>query len=87
MRPFIAGGAGFTNFVLPGSSVSQGGGTMKFGVNYGFGVKTRVTDKWLMRVDFRQYTSPKPDFGLSAISPPQGWVKMNEISLGVAYCL
>ena len=34
---------------------------MKFGVNYGGGVKVRVTDKWLMRLDFRQYTSPKPD--------------------------
>lgn len=86
VRPFIAGGAQFTNFIYPGYTVSQGGGSMKFGLNYGFGVKTRVTDKWLMRVDFRQYTSPKPDFGLSAI-PPQGWVKMNEISLGVAYCL
>lgn len=86
VRPFVAGGAQFTNFVFPGYSVSQGGGKMKFGLNYGFGVKTRVTDKWLMRVDFRQYTSPKPDFGLSA-EAPQGWVKMNEISLGVAFCL
>lgn len=86
VRPFVAGGVGFTNFIYPGYSVSQGGGSMKFGLNYGGGVKVKVTDKWLMRMDFRQYTSPKPDFGLSA-TPPQGWIKMNEISLGVAFCL
>jgi opacity protein-like surface antigen len=86
VRPFVAGGAQFTNFIIPGGSVSQGGGKMKFGLNYGGGVKVKVTDKWLMRVDFRQYASPKPDFGLSA-TPPQGWLRMNEISLGVAYCL
>lgn len=86
VRPFVAGGVGFTNFIFPGGSVSQGSGSMKFGLNYGGGLKVRVTDKWLMRMDFRQYTSPKPDFGLSA-TPPQGWVKMNEVSLGVAYCL
>jgi opacity protein-like surface antigen len=86
VRPFIAGGAQFTNFIIPGGSVSQGSGSMKFGLNYGGGVKVKVTDKWLMRMDFRQYVSPKPDFGLSA-TPPQGWIKMNEISLGVAFCL
>ena len=89
VRPFVAGGVGFTNFILPGSSVSQGGGKMKFGLNYGGGVKVRVTDKWLMRLDIRQYTSPKPDFAdFGVILPaPQGWIKMNEFSLGVAYCL
>ena len=86
VRPFMAGGVGFTNFVYPGYTVSQGGGKMKFGLNYGFGVKTKVTDKFLIRLDFRQYVSPKPDFGLSA-TPPQGWIRMNEISMGVAYCL
>jgi hypothetical protein len=50
------------------------------------GLKVRVTDKWLMRMDFRRYASPKPDFGLAA-TPPQGWIRMNEVSLGVAFCL
>jgi opacity protein-like surface antigen len=86
VRPFVAGGAQFTNFIPPGGSVSQGNGTMKFGVNFGGGVKVKVTDKWLMRVDFRQYLSPKPDFFQSTIAP-QGWIRMNEISMGVAYCL
>ena len=89
VRPFVAGGVGFTNFILPGSSVSQGGGKMKFGLNYGGGVKVKITDKWLMRMDFRQYASPKPDFADFGVvlPPPQGWIKMNEVSLGVAFCL
>ncbi len=86
VRPFIAGGAQFTNFIPPGGSVSQGSGVMKFGLNYGGGVKVKMTDKWLIRLDFRQYASPKPDFFQSTIAP-QGWIRMNEISMGVAYCL
>ena len=62
IRPFIAGGGQFSNFIFPGASVTSGGGQMKFGLNYGFGVKTRITDRWLVRVDFRQYATPKPDF-------------------------
>lgn len=86
VRPFVAGGAQFSNFIPPGGSVSQGNGTMKFGVNYGAGVKVRTTDKWLIRLDFRQYLSPKPDF-FQSTTAPQGWIRMNEISMGVAYCL
>ena len=84
VRPFVAGGGQFSNFIPPGGSVSQGSGSMKFGLNYGGGVKVRVTDKWLMRVDFRQYASPKPDW---LATPPSGWIRMNEVSMGVAFCL
>lgn len=88
IRPFIAGGAQFSNFIFPGTSVTAGGGKMKFGVNYGFGVKTRITDKWLVRVDFRQYATPKPDFDeLGSTTPPQGWLKMNDISVGFGFTL
>jgi opacity protein-like surface antigen len=84
VRPFVAGGAQFSNFIPPGGSVSQGSGSMKFGLNYGGGVKVRVTDKWLMRLDYRKYVSPKPDWFENA---PSGWIRMNEVSMGVAYCL
>ncbi len=89
IRPFIAGGAQFTNFMFPGYSVtSGGGGQMKFGLNYGFGVKARVTEKWLVRLDYRQYATPKPDFAeLGALTPPHGWLRMNEISGGFAFTL
>jgi opacity protein-like surface antigen len=84
VRPFIAGGAQFSNFVPPGSSATSGGGDTKFGVNYGAGVKVRATDKFLVRIGVHQFLSPKPDWFIEA---PQGWLRINEISLGVSYTL
>ncbi len=84
VRPFISGGAQFNNYVFPGLSVTSGGGTTKFGVNYGAGIKVRTSDRFLMRLDFHQYLSPKPDWFLE---PPKGWLRMNEVSVGFAYTL
>jgi len=86
IRPFIAGGGQFSNFVPPGSSVSYGGGEMKFGGNYGAGVKVRTSDRFLIRLDFRQYLSPKPDF-FPSVTAPQGWLRLNEISAGFSYTM
>ena len=55
VRPFAAGGGHFANYQYPGQSVSQGGGSMKFGYNYGGGVKVKVTEMFLIRFDVRQY--------------------------------
>jgi len=85
IRPFIAGGGQFSNFVPPGASVSYGGGEMKFGVNYGAGVKVRTSDRFLIRLDFRQYLSPKPDFNFP--TAPEGWLRLNEISAGFSYTM
>ena len=79
VRPFATGGVGFANYVPPGSSATSGGGSNKFGVNYGGGVKVRVTHLFGARLDIRQYTTPKP-FGL-ALS--EGWLRQTEISGGV----
>jgi len=84
VRPFIAGGVQFSNFVPPGSSATSGGGDTKFGVNYGGGVKIRVTEKFLVRLGAQQFISPKPDWFIEA---PKGWLRMNEISLGVSYTM
>lgn len=83
IRPFVAAGPHFSNFIFPGQSVSYGGGSTKFGVNYGGGVKFRVTTNLGFRVDFRQYLTGKPfDF------PNQtGKFKQNEISIGVSLML
>src|SRR6185436_5943869 len=35
VRPFATGGVMFNNYVPPGSSATQGGGSTKFGFNYG----------------------------------------------------
>ena len=60
IRPFVTGGGHFSNFVPPGSSASYGQGSTKFGVNYGGGVKARISEKYQVRVDFRQYVTGKP---------------------------
>ncbi|MDZ4797180.1 MAG: outer membrane beta-barrel protein [Bryobacteraceae bacterium] len=84
VRPFVTGGGHFTNFVPPGASATQGGGSTKFGVNYGGGVKVKLTDKYLFRVDYRQNLQGKP-FGDSL--PVSGWLKLNQISAGISFTL
>ncbi|HEY2844385.1 MAG TPA: outer membrane beta-barrel protein [Bryobacteraceae bacterium] len=78
IRPFATGGVGFANYVPPGSSAGSGGGDNKFGVNYGGGVKVRLTSLFGARLDVRQYTTPKP-FNLPL---KEGWLRQNEISAG-----
>ncbi len=79
IRPFATGGVGFANYTPPGSSAAQGGGSNKFGFNYGGGVKVRVAGPYALRFDMRQYTTPKP-FGLPLSS---GWIRINEVSAGI----
>lgn len=83
IRPFVTGGVHFSNFVPPGSSAAQGGGTTKFGVNYGAGLKIRVSPIFLIRFDLRQYGTPKP-FPLFNRS---GWLRQNEYSIGFSFVL
>jgi opacity protein-like surface antigen len=84
IRPFAAAGIHFSNFVPPGSSASYGGGQTKFGFNYGGGVKVKVANNWLVRFDFRQYETGKPDF---KVFSPHGRLFQNEISAGFAFAL
>lgn len=83
IRPFVTGGVHFSNFVAPGSSATQGGGSTKFGINYGAGLKVRLTTMFAARVDYRQYVTGKP-FDLPGAS---GKLKQNVISLGLAFVL
>ena len=78
VRPFVIGGVHFSNFVPPGSSATSGGGDNKFGFNYGAGIKARVSSKFGVRFDVRQFTNPKP-FGLLNAS---GWIRQTEVSGG-----
>ena len=84
VRPFVAGGVHFSNFVPPGASAQYGQGENKFGVNYGAGIKVRVAENWQVRFDFRQYETGKPNFG---IFTPSGRLLQNEISVGVGFVL
>ena len=85
-RPFVAGGGHFSNFVPPGASAQYGQGSNKFGVNYGGGLKVRVSEKFLVRADWRQYLTGKP-FGGSQGLPVSGSLKQNVISAGVGFVL
>ena len=78
IRPFATAGIGFANFVPPGSSAASGGGSDKFQVNYGGGVKVHVASIFGVRLDVRQYASPKP-FSLPLA---EGWLRQTEISGG-----
>lgn len=78
VRPFLAGGGHFSNFQFPGQSVSQGGGSTKFGFNYGGGVKFKVSHMFLIRFDVRQYQNGKP-FDLPKQS---GLIRQTEVSAG-----
>ncbi len=60
VRPFAAGGVQFTSFVPPGASVSYGTQVTKYGINYGGGLKVRLTDIWGIRFDARYYNMGKP---------------------------
>jgi len=60
IRPFAAGGVQFSSFFPPGASVYYGNQETKFGVNYGGGIKVRVTEIIGLRFDVRQYNTGKP---------------------------
>jgi opacity protein-like surface antigen len=81
VRPFVTGGVGFNNFTPPGTSVTSGGGSTKYGVNYGGGIKAKLTDKLLFRVDLREYLCGKP-FDLPSAS---GKIRLLEISAGLSF--
>jgi opacity protein-like surface antigen len=82
IRPFLAGGLNFSNFVPPGQTAQYGQGSTKFGVNYGVGVKFKITGPWQVRFDARQFNTGKP-FGLGA----SGRLLQNEFSVGVGYTM
>jgi opacity protein-like surface antigen len=81
VRPFAAGGVQFTSFYPPGASV-YGGSVTKFGINYGAGLKVKLTPIWGIRADFRQYAMPRPDFGFVNNG---GWMRQTEVTAGFAF--
>lgn len=82
IRPFLAGGGHFANFVPPGQTAQYGQGDTKFGINYGGGVKLKITGPWQLRFDFRQYNTGMP-FGLGG----SGRFLQNEVSAGVSFTM
>lgn len=60
VRPFAAGGVQFSSFVPPGTSVYYGNQVTKYGINYGGGIKFRLSSIWGIRFDVRLYNMGKP---------------------------
>jgi hypothetical protein len=40
----------------------EGGGIFQFGLDYGGGIRYRVTPRWMIRADFRETLTSQPDF-------------------------
>ncbi|MCP5112408.1 MAG: hypothetical protein GY953_16410, partial [bacterium] len=85
VRIFGTGGVHFANYVFPGFSAVSGGGSTKFGVNYGGGVKVMLTPIMGFRLDFRDYRNPKPFSNV--FTGVNGWMSQLEISAGVQLLL
>jgi hypothetical protein len=81
IRPFATGGVHFSSFVPPGTSIYYGNQVTKFGVNYGGGIKMRVTEIIGLRLDFREYNTGKP-FKLPGA---EGRLNQMEVSVGAAF--
>jgi hypothetical protein len=79
VRPFAAVGGHFNTYTPPGTSVTSGGGSTKFGFNYGGGLKVRVTHIFAIRFDVRNYHNAKPfDFLVNR----SGMIRQLEVSAG-----
>jgi hypothetical protein len=81
IRPFAAGGVEFSSFFPPGASVYYGNQETKFGVNYGGGLKVRVTEIIGLRFDVREYSTGMP----FKFSHANGWLNQLEATVGAAF--
>jgi opacity protein-like surface antigen len=81
IRPFVTGGAHFSDFVLPGKATSQGS-SVKAGFNYGIGVKVRLSTLFAFRLDVRQYETGKPNWSDLLVNQ-SGLLHQTEASAGL----
>jgi hypothetical protein len=81
IRPFVTGGAHFSDFVLPGKATSQGS-SVKAGFNYGVGVKVRISTLFAFRLDLRQYETGKPNWS-DILFKQNGLLHQTEASAGL----
>jgi hypothetical protein len=83
IRPFAAVGIHISDYTPPGSTAGFDQGNLKFGINYGGGVKIKVKGPLGIRFDVHQFANGKP-FSLPGAS---GLIRQTEISAGVAVML
>ncbi len=84
-RPFITGGAQLHQYGRPGFSEWREGGSRTYGVNYGGGLKVKLFNHGLFRMDFREYFVGMPyDLRFADEGRSGGRFRQKEISLGLA---
>ena len=64
IRPFAAGGGNFSTFTLPDVPIlrGEGNGITKAGFNFGGGVKVRLSSRFLVRFDYREFFCGTPKY-------------------------
>jgi len=85
IRPFVGAGGHFQNFVFPGYSGISGGGSTKFGLNYGAGLKFRVSPILGLRFAVHDYRTAKPFNSL--FIDRSGLVRQTQFSIGFSLLL
>jgi opacity protein-like surface antigen len=85
IRPFAAGGVHFSSFFPPGASAYYGNQETKFGINYGAGLKVRLTEVWGIRFDARYYNNGKPFNG--SFSNQSGRLNQLAVTAGFSFNL
>lgn len=79
-RPFVTVGVHFSDFVLPSSASTQGS-SFKFGLNYGGGIKFRISSLFAVRFDIRGYDTGKPNWN-GILIKQSGLLQQTEASIG-----
>jgi len=63
VRPFVTAGAGYTSFAPgDGGIFRDAAGENKFGINYGGGLKVKLSRRFGLRFDVRDHVTGKPNF-------------------------
>jgi opacity protein-like surface antigen len=82
VHPFVTAGVHFEDLVLPGSVTAPKDSSVKFGFNYGAGLKIRLSTMFGFRADVREYQIGKPDWG-GAFPSGGGLLYQTEASAGL----
>jgi hypothetical protein len=81
VRLFVTGGFHISDFPLPGVGAVQAS-SIKPGLNYGGGVKWRLSPLFGARLDLREYETGKPNWN-NLLSQQSGLLHQAEISAGI----
>jgi hypothetical protein len=82
VHPFATGGIHVEDLVLPGSITAPSDTSVKFGFNYGLGVKIKLSTMFGFRADVRESETGKPSWG-GAFPSGGGLLHQTEVSAGL----